>query len=110
MNKQSTQRRRDQRWRMNRQMKDRRRLNLFLVEKRVRHLEGRQEVVTLDLENTHDLMAQLEQKVSELIEDKRSRQAVEKLLAPVISYPKQPNCFYRLWRGVINVLRSKGNP
>lgn len=37
----SKQFRRNQRWRMNRQMKDRRRLNLLLVEKRVRYLEGR---------------------------------------------------------------------
>lgn len=102
--------RRNQRWRMNRQMKDRRRVNVFLLEKRVSHLEGRQEVFVLDLENTQDLMTALELKVKDLLEREKARQAAEKWLAPVVGQPRQPNRFVRFWRGVAAMLNSKAEP
>ncbi|MDE3972335.1 hypothetical protein QA264_00920 [Glaesserella parasuis] len=105
----SKQFRRNQRWRMNRQMKDRRRLNLFLVEKRVRHLEGRQEVVTLDLENTHDLLTALETKVATLVAEKKAREQAEKELQWV-AYPKPKSLVCRLWQWLLGMLGQKGNP
>lgn len=103
MNNQNRQRRRDQRWRMNRQLNNRRRVNLFLMEKRVRYLEGRQEVVALDLENTHDLMKALELKVQGLLDEKKARQQATCTC-------QQPNRLLQFWRWLRDVLCSKGNP
>lgn len=100
MRNQFRQQRRNQRWRMNRQMQDRRRLNLFLVERRVRHLEGWREVVILDLENTHALLDTLEHKVQQLLEEKKHYQAQQATL------PTQR----RFWQPVVELLRKKGHP
>ncbi|MDO4698176.1 MAG: hypothetical protein Q4A60_05805 [Pasteurellaceae bacterium] len=110
MSNQFRQARRNQRWRMNRQMQDRRRLNMFLVEKRVRQLEGHQEVLVLDLENTHDLIKALEIKVQGLLDEKKARQQAEKLIAPVVGVPTPPSHLVRFWRWLRDVLCSKGNP
>ncbi|MGX2949346.1 hypothetical protein ACWIUA_00360 [Ursidibacter sp. B-7004-1] len=92
MNKQF---RRNQRWRMNRQLNNRRRINLWLLEKRVSYLEGREEVLVLDLENTHDLMKALETKVQKLIAENQALKTTQPvgLLARVKAF-----------------LSSKGNP
>lgn len=112
MRNQFRQRRRDLRWRMNKQMNNRRRLNLFLVERRVRHLEGRQEVLVLDLENSHDLMTDLEIKVKELLEDKRKREAEMqgKPLVRCITRPDPRPISLRFWHWLRDVLCAKGKP
>lgn len=103
MSNQFRQRRRDQRWRINRQIKDRRRLNVFLVEKRVRQLEGWREVVLLDLENTHDLMTALERKVQKLLADNKQYHAQ-------LQQAEQPDKPRSVWQRLITLLRTKGNP
>lgn len=103
MNNQFRQRRRNQRWRINRQIKDRRRLNVFLVEKRVRQLEGWREVVLLDLDNTHDLMTALERKVQQLLAENKQYQTR-------LQQMEQPAPPRSVWQRLITLLRTKGNP
>lgn len=105
MPRQFRQARRNQRWRMSRQIKDRRRLNVFLVERRVAHLEGRQEVVALDLESTHDLLNKLEIKVQDLIERHKAC-----TVPPVPFRVPKPCPVMRAWRWLRATLTSKGEP
>lgn len=102
MNNQNSQRRRNQRWQMNKQLNNRRRVNLWKLEKRVSYLEGRDEVLTLDLENTHDLMKALELKVQGLLEEKKARQQT--------ACNGLPPCLVKFWRWLRGVLCSKGTP
>lgn len=110
MSNQFRQRRRDLRWRMNRQLNNLRRVNIYLMEKRMSYLEGRQEVVNLYLENTHDLMTDLEIKVQGLLDREKARQQAEKLIAPVVGVPAKPNSLVRFWCWLRDVLCAKGKP
>lgn len=110
MRNQFRQRRRDLRWRMNRQMQDRRRLNMFQVERRVRHLEGRQEVVALDLENTHDLMKALEIKVNKLVDDNKRLKAQIYICRYIGKKVFVKPAYLRFWHWLRDVLCAKGKP
>lgn len=85
----------NQRWRKLKK----RRVNLYFLENRVSHLEGQREVVSLDLENTHDLLQQLEIKVNRLIEQHRALAAEQ----------KQANT-RSVWRSILQILKTKGEP
>ncbi|MBF0786210.1 hypothetical protein E4T80_12125 [Muribacter muris] len=85
----------NQRWRKLKK----RRVNLYFLENRVSQLEGQREVVCLDLENTHDLLQQLEIKVNRLIEQHRALAAEQ----------QQANT-RSVWQRILQILNTKGNP
>lgn len=98
----SKQFRRNQRWRMNRNIQ-KRRVNLFFLEqdvkrldKQVQHLEKVRELSIMDTENTYDLLNELEIKVNRLIARERAA--------------KQLSLFERMWIGLFGMLGQKGNP
>lgn len=92
--------RRVQRWRMSKNLR-KRRVNLYLLEQRVKKLESHRELAILDSENTADLMKALEVKVNAVMDENRRLKAA--------GQPPQ-SLLQKMWQFLHQTLSQKGQP
>lgn len=90
--------RRNQRWRMSRNLQ-KRRVKFYQLEKRVAHLEGFREVCILDAENQADLLRALEMKIDALADENKH-----------LRKSRKPSLIQQMWALMRATLAQKGNP
>ncbi|MDH2998080.1 hypothetical protein A1D22_09350 [Pasteurellaceae bacterium LFhippo2] len=88
------------RWRMSRNLR-KKRTNFYMLEQRVENVARKQDMVDLDLENTHDLLSSLEKKVNLLVRENKQLKTQQMKSEPLVK---------RMWQGLLTILCSKGNP
>lgn len=130
MSNQSRQRRRNLKWRLQRNMR-KRRVNLFLLDKQQKALAEEMKKLKAQFAESEQLLEQLEQKVEAQLQKKAEMQPIFAKLDPIVELKVAPTCSVTTaaleiglerneqptttkkrswWQRMVAMLCSKGNP